>query len=234
METVRHILAQPHEVDNISIYPIQVKDFDKFAEISGILSFSKNNLDLPEEIPLLDALMYHALKQPYIIECLVGLLSLACRCPIVFKADDQHYYFEAGTGSVNSGNYEAIRQIIMTQNLIFEKPKFPSKIVEEWAEKVLAARAKSGPKYTIEDIITTVSVCTGKPYDMIAEQSLYQLYADFRRITRIKDYETLVDFKCAGAEKITIGHFAEAINMFVNPYDGLFVRQSDLSISKVI
>lgn len=116
----------------------------------------------------------------------------------------------------------------MKQNLLHEPKVFKNKLVQEWAEKTLKARQKNGVKYGIEDVITTVKNYSGITYQEVMEQTIYQVYADFQRINKLKDYDVAVSFKCAGAEKIKIPYFAEELNMFKNPYDDLFVDKSKL------
>lgn len=237
METVQHILGLPENVVGIgNVYPIRVKDFDSFGKVSGILMFTTQSLELVEDVDVFDVLLYYARQDGGLLDGLFKLFSLALRTQDIHltpRNDELHFKINE-QGSIHKGNYSVFRQTVMRQNLMFEKPKFSSKVVAEWADKVLASRSKNGTKYTIEDIITTVSVFTGKSYDLLAEQTLYQLYADFRRVSKLKDYDTLVDFKCAGADKISLNHFAEEINMFANPYEGLFVNASNLSANKVL
>ena len=101
--------------------------------------------------------------------------------------------------------------------------------MQEWANKVLEARSKNGVKITIVDMISTISAFTGKSYEQIGEQTIFQMQADFKRINQMKQYDSEVSFKCAGAEKVNINHFAGYINLFESPYDNLFVSSNKLN-----
>lgn len=237
MELVQHILGFPETIaGGVIVYPIRVKDFDAFIRVSDILSISSASLGVGEEVSVFDVLVYHASKDVQMLEGLYSLFSLTMRYADVQAdgAGDSPIFIVGKNMAITRNNYTAYRQAVMRQNLIFEKPKFANKIVEQWADRVLESRHKNGVKHTIEDIITTVSVYTGKPYHILAEQTLYQVYADFKRISKIKEYDVAIEFKCAGADKVVLKHFSEQLNMFANPYEGLFVGASSLSTSQVL
>lgn len=234
METVKYILALPDYIDNVGyIYPIRLKDYDLFSQCTIPLYYSK--FDFDEEIqhyPLLDLIVTSGLQNPNIIHSLQTLFSLATRKKVTFalKEDslDDYSFVIDDEHSITRDNYDVVRQTLMKQNLIFEQKKFKNKIVAEWAEKVIKARAKNGIKMTIEDMISTVSIYKGASYDDLAEQTLYQLNADFQRLNKFKSYDTSISLaSVAGVDKLE--HFASELNLFKNPYDDLFVSKDKLN-----
>jgi len=132
------------------------------------------------------------------------------------------------TNKIDFFNYDIVRQTIMKQNLMFEPKIYKNKLVQEWANKVLESRAKNSANITFEDFITTVKNFDGLTYDQIMEQSIYQLYADFYRIGKMKEFDKSCLFATVSTEPISIQHFAQSLEMWKSPYDDLFVDSSKL------
>ena len=71
----------------------------------------------------------------------------------------------------------------------------------------------------------------GKHYWDLEKYTIYQLKYDFNRICKIKDYESqsmMFANPYADLSKLKMEHFAENIDMYENPYDGLFKERSSL------
>lgn len=239
MEKLKYIFAQPDYIEGydknnpIYIYPVRLKDYDKFIEVSHLLHISKNHFE-ENENPLL-VLVFMCMQQlnltlEEMIRKLEDTFSIVTRKDVKFTSNKNFEGFVIdSTNIITTQNYEQIREIIMKQNLIFEQKVYKNKLVQEWANKVLESKSKNSAKISIEDIITTVSVYKGKDYEELIEYTIYQLYADFYRIRKMKKYDTDTLFATVSAEKFTIEDFAEEINMFKSPYDDLFVSSSKLN-----
>lgn len=237
--TLNYIFGKPKYLVGIGeIFPIRLNDLDEFNEVSGLLYISRNHFE-SNNIPLLDLLFLSAdhLKttKENIVLSLEKLFSLVLRKDVFFvvdKRDDdaisRYSFFIDEHHSISNKNYDELRQIVMKQNLMFEQKVFKDKIVQEWANKVIEAKSKNSAKITTEDIITTVSVYKGIDYDKLKDYTIYQLYADFYRVRKIKKHESDIIFRSV-SDKVTIEDFAEEIQMFKNPYDDLFVSKSKLS-----
>lgn len=233
MESVKYILGQPEQVQGVGdIYPIKLKDYDEFMKYAGVLQISKNHIPKEyDDMSLFSYIVQHGLQDSEFMLALENLFSLLTKRKFKFITDGEQFGFISDNEEnvIVNQNYEDIRKTVMRQNLIFEKKVFKDKMVEEWAEQVLKARRKNAVKMTIEDIVSTVSVYSGIDYEKLSEYTLYQLNYSFNRVSKIKSYESNVSFKCAGAEKVKLDHFAEEINLFKNPYDDLFVGKDKLS-----
>jgi len=263
MEKLKYIFAQPDYIEGvdkdnpISIFPVKLKDYDRFSEVSHLLHISKNHFE-ETECPLLMLVFMCMpqlnLTQEELVKKLEDTFSIVTRKEVKFVSDDKTNFegfiigfsegedYETNNAGIkqikltnvqnkniiHTQNYEQIRDIIMKQNLIFEQKVYKNKLVQEWANKVLESRSKNSSKITMEDITTTVSVYKGKDYCELIEYTIYQIYADFYRIRKMKKYDTDTLFATV-AEKITIEDFAEEINMFKSPYDDLFVDSSKLN-----
>src|SRR5690606_20641865 len=162
------------------------------------------------------------LKNEQILEDLTKVFSLVTHKEVLFFAKNENeddYGFKLETGEIiNKYNYDLVRQVIMKQNLMFEQKVYKDKIVQSVMHKVFEARAKNSIKMEFEDMISTVSVFTGKHYWDLAEYTVYQLKTDFNRISKFKAYDTSVSAKIAGSDE-KIEHFAENVDLFKSPYD---------------
>jgi hypothetical protein len=216
----------------IVIYPIKLKDYDRFEECSKLLYLSKQHFEA-ENIPLL-VLLFASYKQlqmtiEEIIESFTTLFSLVTHKEVQFMSSENYEGFIIDNANIiSTHNYETIREIIMKQNLMFEQKIYKNPIIQEWANKVIMARQKKNAKITLEDMITTVKNNNGLTYEQIMNQSIYQLHADFYRIGQIKQWEQSSLFATV-MEKVEIQSFAASIDIFKNPYDDLFVSSDKLN-----
>jgi hypothetical protein len=231
MDTVKYILAKPDFIDGIgNVYPIKVSDYDEFIECSGVLNIRKEHFNEDAKpYQLLDLLIFGIGEKEKTVNSLEKLFALVTKRDVQYIENNEKYAFIIDEDHfITNANYGILRQTIMKQNLIFEQKIYKDPLVAEWAQKVLQQRSKGGVKITIEDMLSTVSVVASKSYSEIAEMTIYQMNADFKRITKDKDYHVAISMKCAGADKVNVNYFAEEINMFKNPYDDLFVSPDKL------
>lgn len=221
MGSLQYIFGNPDYIDKVGyIYPIKLKDYSEFIDCSNCLYISKNHFEDDYQVHPLLELIYYGVKEINIETHLKKLLSLVTRKNVEFYNINDEIFFRLETGEViDSSNYELIREIIMRQNLMFEQKIYKDKRVQAIMYKVFEARSKSSVKMEFEDIVSTVSVFTGKHYSDLAEYTVYQLKTDFNRISKFKQYDTNVAFKCVSSSNIDLGHFAENLDMFKNPYD---------------
>lgn len=223
-----NILGKPKHIEGVgNIYPIKMKDYDKFVECSNVLYVGYQHLDaffeseLKNELKLFDILFF--IFGQDVIHDLETLFSLVTQKEVVFFSTDRIAGFEVDENHIiNRDNYDQVREVIMNQNLLYEPKVFKNKAVQQWAEKVIKTRSKNSVEITVEDMLSTVSAFTGKHYWELEEYTLYQLKSDFERINKLKNYDAEIAFKCAGAQELKIKHFAEKIDLYRNPYDDLF------------
>lgn len=255
MDSVKYILRKPDYVDGVGeIYPITLENYDEFMNMTNIISLSydhfqeviENNerkiilarqmgID-PDDIRLYDLIKFLSLEfeNPLVMfRNLENVFSLVLQNTVKFNSQLQTFIIDE-SGEINRDNYDIVREIIMRQNLLFVPKVYKNKLMQEWAEKALKARAKNSIDSTIEDMITTVSVLGGKTYDQLKKYTIYQLKAEFNRILKIETFRSYQLYKIAGAEDIPNVHFAENIDMFINPYDLSQLVNKDDKLSKVI
>ena len=234
------IWGLPEEVNGIgNIYPVKMIDYDRFNSVSNYLRYAKGHFQLPKgdssKIPLLDLLL-HFFREDEIDKKLCILFSIILRSEVSFMTNGEDYYFQSEEVEedgkiiyhcINRDNYDEFRQVVMKQNLIHEPKVYKNKMVQQWAEKVLNARNKNSANIEVEDMITTVSAFTGKNYNVLMNSSIYQLYADFYRVRKMKNFDTSVLAGAVGGE-MKLEDFAESLDIYKNPYDDLFVGKGKM------
>lgn len=231
--SLSNIFQKPSKIKDLGfVYPVKLRDWDEFEENVTPLMYSKNHLPTEEDIPLLDRLIF-GLGDPKIIESLLKVFNIVFRCKgFTIVSDESVYGFlNENKQIIHTQNYEEIRQIILHQNILFEPKIYKTPALQKWAEKVLKARGKNSPNVTIEDMLSTVSVMSGKHYWDLEEYTIYQLRYDFNRICKIKNFESqsmMLANPYADMSKMKYEHFAENFDMYENPYDGLFKEKSKL------
>lgn len=232
METVKHIFRKPGYIDGIGlIHPIQMKHYDEFMNAANILCLNYEHFNVDEikkelkkdDIKLLDLVILSATQnQGYL-----GIYNLTKTFKLILKEDVR---FNETTNSflineknaITRDNYDHFREIVMTQNLLFAPKVYKNKKLQEWAEKVIKARAKSAIPSDIESQISTAALLTNRNFDEIEEWSIYQFNMQFNRALKLESYKTAVQYMLAGSQDVNLEHFAEIINLFKNPYDDIF------------
>jgi hypothetical protein len=232
--SINNLFGEPFFIEGIgNVYPIRLIDWEKFESVIPVILQSEKHFETNGEFPLLDILI-RGISDEVIVKSLEIIFQLALRNEDVkfvvydfdkykFQIDDEY--------SITVDNFPLIRNVIMQQNILFEPKIYKNKEVQRWAEKVLAARGKNAPNITIEEMISTVSVFTGKHYWDLKDYTIYQLKSDFNRICKIEEYRTqsmVFANPYADLSKFKMDHFAEKIDMYKNPYDDVFKDKSTM------
>ena len=213
-----------------NVYPIQVGDWEKFESCLNVLMISKKHIEVTvdEDIALLHRIVL-GLQDDEINKALCKLFNLISKTDS-FKLDSDHYHFiNDESQRVDFENYDEIRNTIFNQNILFEPKVYKDPLMQQWANKVLEARSKNAANITMEDMVTTVAVISGKHYWDLEKYSIYQLKSEFQRINKIKAYDTTsIMFANPYATDIKLDHFAEYLDMYADPYQDLFKSKDKL------
>lgn len=234
MAATKYIFGEPEHIEGIGdVYPVKLKDYDDFIEHSVFLHFSINHFEEEFRKYALLELLIFGLKDKEMINDMEKLFSMVLKKPIVFFINENSFGFSGEDTRIDKHNYDKLRSVIMKQNLMFEQKIYKNKIVQEWANKVIQARAKNSIKIEFEDKISTVSVFTGKHYWDLAEYTIYQLETDFNRIIKFTEYEKAVLARTAGAD-VPLEHYSENLELFRSPYEDLFKDKKAAKLNSAI
>jgi hypothetical protein len=233
--TLNNIFGSPIEIEGLGlVYPVKLKNWDKFEKNIQPITFSKKHFETNQDMPLLDMLIYGFMSDE-IVNSLCEIFNIVLKSKefsIEPDGNNGFVFINENKQIINSQNYEELRKVILSQNIIFEPKIYKNPALQKWAEKVLKTRSKNSPNVTLEDMLSTISVMSGKHYWDLQEYTIYQLKYDFNRICRIKNYESqsiMFANPYADLSKMKMEHFAENIDMYENPYDGIFKEKSSLS-----
>jgi hypothetical protein len=239
--SLKNIRKKPEFIKGIGdIYPIEVKDYDDFQECANILYISKNHFQDGEKYPLLDLVIFGFKEEERKenISNLEKLFTLTLHKEVFFIMLENNTYgfivnnreFDENSevNVITNENYEQLRSVIMKQNIMHEQKVFKNPLVQQWANTVIESKAKNSVKISMEDMLTTVSVVKCKDYDELDNYSIYQVYADFYRIRKMKSYDSSVLFRTVSND-VKIEDFAEDLDLYHNPYDDLFVSNNKLN-----
>lgn len=238
MSQLKEILNRPEYVENIGlVYPITIKDYDDFQKPSKLLLYSKDHFrdvqkGIDVEISLYECIALMILQeenyQPYVND-LIRLFELTLHKEVEFNYDAFEFYIKDTNFIINKNTYGQYRDVVMRQNLIFSPKVYKNKFTQMIAEKVLMSKSKNSLDISFEDKISTVVTMSHKTFSDIENWSIYQLENVFQRILQLINYQNSMLFKTVSSEVPNPTHFAEKIDLHINPYDGLFKDKSKLN-----
>lgn len=229
-----NILQKPVNINNVgNIYPIKVEDWDEFDSYLNVLMISKKHIEvkIDEDVPLLHRIVL-GIRDESINQMFCEIFNLITRTDSfrLHSSPEEYFFMNDEDKIVDADNYEEIRNTVLRQNLLFEPKVYKSKMMQEWAEKVLEARSKNSANITMEDMITTVACLSGKHYWDLEKYSIYQLKCEFQRWNKIKQYDTtsILYANPYAASEVKLDHFAEYLDMYADPYADLFKSKDSL------
>lgn len=244
-DTVKYIFAESESIGDIHIYPVQMKHYDEFMETAGALNlhYGYYNVEEWENAyginKLLDIILFsHKLNDQLndIVDVFEKIFTFACRQDVKYDVGVNAFFINNDDNLfINSENYDEVRNVIMKQNLIFEPKVYKHESTQRLAEKILKAKAKNSLKYSIEDMVTTLVIGSSMTFSELRDCSIYQIKALFQRLLQYENYKTIMLFKTVDSSgKLNADHFAEEINMFVDPYKDLFKDKSQFNSLKSV
>jgi len=209
------LLNLPCEIDNINIYPVKVVEWKKFRKYTSYLVMSREHYKLTDDQPFIKSIIYNMVhayndnKYPedetlkiqlmnQVIYDFGEVLSIITRKQIEYEEN-----LEFGCSFVNhddniiihDGNFEAIRQVCLVQNILFEPVIYKSKFKEKWAKSVARGRAKNNKDLSLAEIISMVREGLKISYEDITKLSMFQLYVDYYRLDNTKTFDTITLLK---------------------------------------
>lgn len=207
------LLDTPCDCDGVNIYPIKIKDWNKFSNYAYYFMLSKKHYNIGENDSLLEAVFINSVLQrnsgkppetKEIDEILSNVvISEMCNAfSMITRIDDISFIYNNGYTFVSNGriiinenNFDIIRKIVLSQNILFEPIIYESKFKQKWAEKVKKGRQKQNKGIGFEEMINMVRCELRISYNEIANMNIFQLYSDFRRINNTKEFDVITLLK---------------------------------------
>jgi len=121
---------------------------------------------------------------------------------------------------INAENFNNIRSLILKMNAIKEDKSNPNPEIQACLERSKRVKAQNAPNITFSDIVITVSNHKKVSYEVLNEQTLYQLYCDFASIGNNISYETSTLFATVSSE-VKRPNWCEHIDITQEETEGL-------------
>jgi len=234
LDDLRYILNMPIEIDGIGrIYPFTMEEYALYSHYFNVLTVTvdlylqqidSKEKELRKEIESKVKNFDIVCSQKEFVELLLSLLSISFKpkrlkyCPVLQR-------ILINDGLITRDNYDYIRNEIIKVNNIRLPNQAKTKELQEWFDKAYKARnAQNKNAGDMEDIITSIMAFTGYTPEDIKKMTVYQVNKLIARLNKISEYNTNIQFLCAGAEKINLEHWSSKIN---NGNDDITVDYDD-------
>lgn len=212
------ILGLPIETDIGNCHFLKVKDYPRLKQHLDVISLTRqhyinnittSNKDNPELIDKISELS--------LIQFVGNFPEVEASYSLIFSEffRDDSAFLKIQTEE----QFEYYRGLILKLSCIKEEVINPNPEIQKSIERSKRLKS-SGSSMSFADIVSSVSAVKGVGYNEILEQTLYQMYMDFYRISHIFNFETSRLFATV-AEKVEIEDWNKGINMFEDEKAGL-------------
>lgn len=199
------LLDNSCDIDNVKVYPVQVKLWNRFQNYISLFMFSKEHYKLENDEQLLrfiitmnstnkETMSADNVLLENILSQLCDAFNIISRCnDFIYDIRDNDFIFKSKSNNciVDKNNFNIIRQVVLKQNLKFEPIIYESEFKKKWAEKVKRGKMKKNEGLSLSEIINFVRCSLSVSYKEISEMNIFQLYSDFRRINNNKEFDVV-------------------------------------------
>lgn len=238
---IKDYLGKSEIVDGIELFPISVLDWEEFSEIGNrylLYGYNFINYKLKPEkkmklFDLIISIVATEVMEKQDAECMAvqkleRMFELVTRNKATLKPDSRgHWGVEIGdVGVINQHNYDAIREVIMRQNLMFEPLLVEDAYTQKVIDKAVKVRNKSGGDFDFQSML--VYVCNRKQIlpSQMKDYTYYQLRCDNEMYQRIDFNDSIHTYRAQGAKVESINTY-KVLETLSNPnsWDKFFVKQ---------
>lgn len=236
---------EPYIDDKLTLYPLKIREYKEIQPYLQYFMFSKkhyqidNKTNLFEHLVLLNmsSLKNKISENQYsdmqlmatILQNIANGFTIICKeeiqCDLVaLQQGNMILKNEDNSIEINKNNFDKARRIILKQNVIAEPKIFSDKIEKKLAEKWIKSRQQKNSNGIsgLGEMANLISCATGKSYDEIYKQNIFQLYCDYYRCTNTEDYKATTLFRTVGDVEI-VDYQREIISqLYADPYDGMW------------
>ena len=238
---IKDYLGKSEIVDGIELFPISVLDWEEFSELGNrylLYGYNFINYKLKPEkkmklFDLIISIIATEVMEKQDTECMAvqrleRMFELVTKNKATLKTDSRgHWGVEIGDiGVINQHNYDAIREVIMRQNLMFEPLLVEDAYTQKVIDKAVKVRNKSGGDFDFQSML--VYVCNRKQIlpSQMKNYTYYQLRCDNEMFQRIDFNDSIHPYRAQGAKVDSINTY-KALETLSNPnsWDKFFVKQ---------
>lgn len=208
--TTNELLAnEPCVIDDkCIIYPLTIKEYSKLIKYSIYIQFSRERLKLNKDMNLLSTtilLLIQAMSESgegdiiknidKVVNDFEKLFSLVTKKEVKCVRVGSMFKFQGDGVVIDDSNYEDVRKVIMTMNLMKEPKVFDDPLTQKWYNKALLAKQKKQPKLELEDIIITVIQDMKYSFEYVYGLNIVALYSLYSKIVQRDNYDKVMMFK---------------------------------------
>lgn len=218
MDDLRYILGEPIKLenfDNLELYPMNIIEYSRHKHLFGILNMGVNLIlqqtetskkierkQIEENIKDFDIICMDIEK----LQMFIQLLQISFKTKDdeikLFQDDKGFIIIDIKSNKINRSNYNKIRNEIIKINNIRLPKVAKTKELQEWFDADAQCSSKSD--IDLQDIITSIMVYCSYTPKQISEMTIYQINQLIARINKIYEYESNIQFLCAGADSKNI------------------------------
>lgn len=199
----------------IKLYPIKLKDIDKFYNYVSLLQINKNNIADASIIKMsylkfiLEILKMEGTAHSINIHHFTELLEMVFQEEVTYLVDARGKdLLQVGNDKIITENdFEAIRKIICDQNLVNMDLE---NVSEEMAKVIKETReflARKNESATLEEQIVIYHCFSAIPYADLKDYTIYQFSKGLERYAIIKNFEVFSSLMAEHGKGNEIAHF---------------------------
>lgn len=212
-ETLDLLEGKPCIIDSkCTIYPIGIKDYNRFMNYANYILVSKNQLGLKESdckflqnlivtfiasmnngnINFCDQTTIECMKK--VLNDFCELFSILTKKKITNKISNEGEFEFVGEGIViNDSNYGTLREVTLKMTLLKEPKVFEDKLYEQMYYKAMKANRKEGA--SLSDVVLTVVQDMKYTFEYVYSLNIIQLYGLYLRIAHVKNSDAVTIYR---------------------------------------
>lgn len=210
-----YILGLPIETEIGMANFIKIKDYPEYRTHLSVLSLTKNHILVNSENQSKEFI--DRLNEMSMFELIISIPEVSNYYAGLFiKVFDT----EECLLKITNDNFDYYRNLLMKMHCVQEEKINPNPEIQRWIEKSKRLK-QSGDPIDFTDMVTSIVGHNGLTYLDISEMTLYQLISTFKRITKIKNYDTSTLFATVSTKEINIESWFAHIDLFEEEEHGI-------------
>ncbi len=239
---MKDYFGEPDYIDTIGyIYPIGISEWSEFSSLAYKYfmfsnDFIKYKLKITDgSLRVFDYLFLMMIAnedvqvRTTILSELEKLLSLILKEDVkgYISKNKHEYFFMIGDSDkkINRDNFDAFKQIVLRQNLMFEPIFAPNEHSQKYIDKAIAVLSRGNTSVDIEAMLVYVSNAKKLHPSELKNYTYYQLRADCEMEMRKEANRDTNLFRSQGCDVSSV-NLLEELSIHKNPYgkDALFIK----------
>lgn len=117
-------------------------------------------------------------------------------------------------------DFLSIRKLVLDMQMIQEEEVSENPEIQEYIDASKEQKSMNAEKQTFSDIVSSIVVGAGIPFDVIGNMTVLQVYATYYRIAQFRNYDTSTLFATVSSE-VSIDAWNKNIDLFKEEKAGM-------------